>query len=184
MRVGLCGGSANGLRAGNLKVSGSRSCGRASPTCRLPAEQKAAECGFRRAQVIHGVGFRGTGHVPAGWLREGRMGCGEGCRGGEGVRPDLGLRFTGHFLPPAQARSRRSASAPSVSHRCFPLCPALLRLFLDNGSEGERLPLALWLAEGKVLATFLAPPPWEGESLEIGGGPCCWWSAVRFRRLP
>lgn len=117
MRVSLCGGSANELRAGNLKVSGSRSCGRASPTCRLPAEQKAAECGFRRAQVIHGVGFRGTGHVPAGWLREGRMGCGEGCRGGEGVRPYLGLRFTGHFLPPAQARS------PQIRLRTFRLSP-------------------------------------------------------------
>lgn len=105
----------------------------------------------------------------------------EGARGGA---PTSACDLLGTSFRPPKLAPRRSASASSFSHSCFPLCPAFLRLFLDNGSEGERLPLAVRLAEGKVLATFLAPPPREGESLEIGGGPCCWWSAVRFRRLP
>lgn len=171
MRVGLRGGSANGLRAGNLKVSGSRSCRTASPTCRRPAERKAAEpwapesAGDPRGRALWDWPCASRVAQREG-CREGPRGCGEGCRAGAGMHPDLGLQLTGHFLPPVQARPpRRSASAPSVSHRCFPLCPALLRLFLENGSEGERLPLALQLAEGKVLATFLAPPLPEGDTL-------------------
>lgn len=64
----------------------------------------------------------------------------------------------------------------------FPSLPSSPPAFtLENGSEGERLPVALRLKDGKILATFPAPPPPEEESMEIEIGPCKWLDSKRFR---
>lgn len=78
MTVGLHGSSANGRRAGNLNVSGSRSCGTASPTCRRPAKRKVAE------QWAPESAGDPRGRAPWDWPCASRVAQREGCRGGAG----------------------------------------------------------------------------------------------------
>lgn len=109
MTVGLHGSSANGLRAGNLNVSGSRSCGTASPTCKRPAERKVAE-----PWAPESAGDP-RDRAPWDWPCASRVAQRKGCRGGavgeersaEGARgcaPTSACNLLGtSFLPPRLA---------------------------------------------------------------------------------
>lgn len=172
--MGCGGGSANGSRAGDSKASGSRG----KPVLRVLAPCVVG-CGF--AGYCGGRSDPHAGSVPLGGPR-----CPPIRLEGEVQESPDRPRLRADLLPSARpgVRSPRICLCISCLLFCFetslPSSPPAFAL--ENGSEGERLPVALRLKDGKVLATFPAPPPPEEESLEVEAGPCKWPDSKRFRR--